>query len=189
MCAAPRRQNSCIKGVVIVDKTFSFRVDSDLSRFVSIDFVSIHFVSFPFARSIIRSFVRSIRVRFVFVSILSSIPYRTSSRTWLRSSITVHLLYFRSWIYCAPAALPRINSRADLSDRHIDMTTPTATLQEQLLLRNIHRILFRKLTVVLCCFVLFRWFEFNFKLQTLDLTTGRGANNGCTVLVKRNSIW
>ena len=148
-----------------------FRVDLDSSHFISIDFVSLRF-----ARSIIYLFIRSIHVRFVFVSILNSIPYCASSQTRLRSSIAVHLLYFRSWIYCAPAALSHIISCANRSDMHIDKTTPTATLREQLLQHNIHRILFCKLTVILFCFVLFHWFEFNFKFQTLDLTSGQGAN-------------
>ena len=103
---------------------FSFSVDLDSYRFDSI-----HFLSIRFARLIIRSFVRS----FDSYSILSSIPYRISRLARLRSSITVHLLYIRLWIYCALAALSRIISRVDRSDTHIDKTTPTATLQEKLL--------------------------------------------------------
>ena len=63
----------------------------------------------------------------------------------------------------------RIILRADYSDAHIDKTTPTATLREQLLRRNIHRKLFPKLTVLLCRVVLFRWFKFNFKFNILDV--------------------
>ena len=122
------------------------RLESVLVSFL----VSIHFISFCYAHSIIRLFVGSTRVRFVFVLIMNSIPSRRSSQTRLRlfrSSINVHLLYIRFWICCLPAALFRIISRADHSDTalfciisradhsdtHIDKTTPIATLREQLL--------------------------------------------------------
>ena len=88
-------------------------------------------------------------------SILNSIPYGISMQTQLCSSITVHLRYIRFWIYCAPAALSHIISLVDRSDTHIDMTTPTATLREQLLQHSIHRRLFRKLTVIQYCVVLY----------------------------------
>ena len=114
---------------------------------------------------------------------LNSIPYRISRQTRLSSLITVHLLYIHFWIYSVPATLSRIISHADCSDTYIDKTTPTATFREQLLRYSIHPRLFHKLTVILCCFVLFRWFKVNFKLQLLDLRSGRGANNCCLTMV------
>ena len=135
------------------------RLDSSrfVSRFDSFRF-SFRFDSFRFA-SLVRSFVRSL-VRFVFVSIINLSPYRRSSQNRhrsFRSSITV-----RYWIYCAPAA-PFVSFRVLIVlTRIIDKTTPTATLREQLFRRSIHRTLFRNLIVLLCCFVSFRWFKFNF---------------------------
>ena len=71
-----------------------------------------------------------------------------------------------------PAALFRIISRADHSGTHIDKTTPAAILRRQLLRRNIHPRLFDKLTVIMCCFVLFRWFKLVFNSNFIPTWAG-----------------
>ena len=78
--AVPRRENSRINGVVVVDfaclSILSIRVRFVI-RFGSLDSCSIRFVSlvsfsFRFGRSVIRSFVRSIRLRDILVHSNSS---------------------------------------------------------------------------------------------------------------------
>ena len=46
---------------------------------------------------------------------------------------------------------------------------PTATLREQLLRRKINPRLFCRLTVILRCFVLFRWFKFNLNSNSIPI--------------------
>ena len=137
------------------------------SRFVSINLVSfrldysvlidsLHLISSQFIRfvsfhSFDNSFVRSCSILIRFDK--STRYPMVDPVNWFCSSIVVHLLYIRFWIY---------------------KTTQVAILREQLLRRNIHPKLFCKLTVTLCCVLLFCWFTLILN-SNLDLS-GRGAN-------------
>ena len=132
---------------------FSFQVDLNLSHFISI-----HFVSFRFNHSIILSFISlfvpsficSIRVQFIFISLLNLTPIihpvKLDFVHWLLYTCCTLFLD----LLCTCHTICTI-SRADRSDTHIDKMTPTARLREQLLRCNIHRTLFYKLTVILFC--------------------------------------
>ena len=173
--AVPRKRKSRIKIVVVVDDTpsfwnrfrfvsfrFWFCFDScrlvssrfisfclNRSILVSVDldsfgFDSIHFVSFSFTRSIrIR---RSIRFPIVYPGKLDVVRRLLYTCCTFVSGFTLrlphYLVLFRMLI-----VLTRISTRR---------IQHAATFREQLLRRRIHRTLFRKLTVILCCFVLLR---------------------------------
>ena len=75
-------------------------------------------------------------------NLTSFIGYCTCTCCTFVSGFTVRLPHYLVQI-CMLIVLTRIS------------TTPAATMREQLSRCNIHQRLFRKLTVILCCFVLF----------------------------------